>query len=263
MRKNGLLVSAWTIDGCEINNLFRYESETEPLRVLSKTARERTELNKEECYISPDISWYIGCDGKRETLKTYQLQTSFELRWNQGRRKAYFLKVLDDSYQGQMIKLGIRCTSGLPGYNNSCLLFKVQGNFSCPLGKQETDRLSSTKAVFSETTSTPSKVPRETSTQTKQSSTEGRFQPSSGVRQTDDSSSQVPVIVGVTASIMFTIVLLVVAFLICRQYKFRKRHNLESYAKNSSTSTAADRAVDEVTESSNDNTNVDGDYEYA
>ncbi|XP_068758917.1 uncharacterized protein [Montipora capricornis] len=248
--------------GCEINNLFHNESETEPLRVLSKTARARTQLNKEECYISPDISWYIGCDGKRETLKANQLQTSFGLEWNEGRRKAYFLKVLDDSYQGQIIKLGIRCTPKLREYNNSCLLFKVQGNFSCPLGKQETE-LSSTKAAFSETTSTPSKVPRETSTQTKQSSTEGRFQPSSGVRQTDDSSSKVPVIVGVTASIIFTIVLFVVAFPICRRYKFRKRHNLESYAKNSSTSTAADRAVDEVTESSNDNTNVDGDYEYA
>ncbi|XP_068714877.1 uncharacterized protein [Montipora foliosa] len=248
--------------GCEINNLFHNEDKIEPLRVLSKTAEERTKLNKTECYISPDISWYIGCDGKRETLKANQLQTSFGLEWNQGRRKAYFLKVLDDSYQGQIIKLGIRCTLGLPGYNNSCLLFKVQGNFSCPLGKQETE-LSSTKAAFSETTSTPSKVPRETSTQTKQSSTEGRFQPSSGVRQTDDSSSKVPVIVGVTASIIFTIVLFVVAFPICRRYKFRKRHNLESYAKNSSTSTAADRAVDEVTESSNDNTNVDGDYEYA
>ncbi|XP_068713121.1 uncharacterized protein [Montipora foliosa] len=209
-------------ESCEINNLFHNEDKIEPLRVLSKTEEEQTKLNKKECYISPDISWYIGCDGKRETLKANQLQTSFGLEWNQGRRKAYFLKVLDDSYQGQIIKLGIRCPSGLPGYNNSCLLFKVQGNFSCPLGKQETDKLFSTTAALAETTSTPSKMPRETSTQTKQSSTEGRFQPSSGVRQTDDSSSKVPVIVGVTASIIFTIVLLVVAFLICRRYKSRQ-----------------------------------------
>ncbi|XP_068714883.1 uncharacterized protein [Montipora foliosa] len=208
--------------GCEINNIFHNEDKTEPLRVLSRDTWRRTKLKKKECYISPDISWYIGCDGKRETLKAYQ--TSFDLRWKKN-PKGYSFKVLDDSYQGQIIKLGIRCTSKPQAYINSCFLFKVQGNVSCPLGKQETDRLSSTTAAFSETTSTPSKMPRETSTQTKQSSTEGRFQPSSGVRQTDDSTSQVPVIVGVTASIIFTIVLLVVAFLICRRYKSRQEKN--------------------------------------
>ena len=77
--------------GCEINNIFRRVDETEPLRVISKNRWRRTELNKEECYISPDISWYIGCDGKRETLKPDQ--TSFKLRWNTGNPQAYFLTV--------------------------------------------------------------------------------------------------------------------------------------------------------------------------
>ena len=74
-----------------MNNIFLDEEETEPLRVLRKNKGRETELNEDECHISPDISWYIGCDGKRETLKAYQKR--FELKRNKKNPTAYFLKV--------------------------------------------------------------------------------------------------------------------------------------------------------------------------
>ena len=73
-----------------MNNLFVREKADEKLRTLSKTRLGRkTELTK-GCAINLTLSWYIGCHGEREELRT---NASFELSWVENNGGKYKLKV--------------------------------------------------------------------------------------------------------------------------------------------------------------------------
>ncbi|XP_068714878.1 uncharacterized protein [Montipora foliosa] len=80
-------------------------------------------------------------------------------------------------------------------------------------------------------------------------------------RKGDNYGLYIGISTGITAFVI--VAFIIVVHLSYRHQCLKMRHNQESSARNSSTSMATDRTVDEVTESPNDNSNVDGDYEHA
>ena len=65
-----------------------------PLGVLRTESWQKTEVEKNHCDISPQDSWYIGCDGEKKKLPAQQ--TSFEVQWRKAqnyKKKACFIKV--------------------------------------------------------------------------------------------------------------------------------------------------------------------------
>ncbi|XP_068714873.1 uncharacterized protein [Montipora foliosa] len=79
-------------------------------------------------------------------------------------------------------------------------------------------------------------------------------------RKGDNYGLYIGISTGITAFVILTFIIIV--HLSYRHQRLKMRHNQESSARNSSTSMATERTVDEVTESPNDNSNVDGDYEH-
>ncbi|XP_068758914.1 uncharacterized protein [Montipora capricornis] len=79
-------------------------------------------------------------------------------------------------------------------------------------------------------------------------------------RKGDNYGLYIGILTGITAFVILTFIIIV--HLSYRHQRLKMRNNHESSARNSSTSMATDRTVDEVTESPNDNSNVDGDYEH-
>ncbi|XP_068714880.1 uncharacterized protein [Montipora foliosa] len=79
-------------------------------------------------------------------------------------------------------------------------------------------------------------------------------------RKGDNYGLYIGISTGITAFVIVTVI--IVLHRSYRHQSLKMRHNQESSARNSSTSMATDRTVDEVTESPNDNSNVDGDYEH-
>lgn len=244
--------------GCAKNSLFPNEDMKLPLGVLKTGSWQKTEVEKDQCYISPQASWYIGCDGEKK--KWTANPPSIIVQWTKRpniKKKACFVKVLDNSYQGQIVKLGI--TDESKSSTDRCLLFKVEGNLTCPILISPTDA-SPSRTVSTATSSTPGKEPQEIPLLTTESpigvyltteiksNTEarGRPKPSSGISQTVDdrnsssispviddgnSSSQTPVIAGVASSITVAIVVLIAVFFLCRRYRKRKEDHGSQKAK--------------------------------
>ena len=61
-----------------------------PLGVLRTESWQKTEVEKNHCDISPQDSWYIGCDGEKKKLTAPQ--TSFKVQWRRS-QQACFIKV--------------------------------------------------------------------------------------------------------------------------------------------------------------------------
>lgn len=65
-----------------------------PLGVLKTGSWQKTEVEKDQCYISPQASWYIGCDGEKK--KWTANPPSIIVQWTKRpniKKKACFVKV--------------------------------------------------------------------------------------------------------------------------------------------------------------------------
>lgn len=89
------------------------------------------------CVLNTSSSWVIGCHGEKTPVDNLTDRTKeiFVLGWSNN-SKAYYIKVVDPIaiFQGRIINLGVSCSQPSSDFKEGCLLFKLEGNVTCPLG---------------------------------------------------------------------------------------------------------------------------------
>ncbi|KAL9959625.1 hypothetical protein ACROYT_G032963 [Oculina patagonica] len=236
--------------GCQMNTLFDKEDKEDKLRTLKTMKRRKTKLKNREgnCNVNASSSWYIGCDGEMVPLERHTNRTMEIFRLQRDSvEKAYKVKVVQptDIFLGRVINLGISCFMSKPptSIKEVCLLFKLEGNFTCPVERSTGPIFStalnpttSSLEVKSKSTTllrtatrlsiSPTQAYSQKATVSATvSPTQAITQPSSGRKQKNEdrsSSSPLGIIAGVTVSITLVLLVVVAAIFIYRRRKSRK-----------------------------------------
>ncbi|XP_078342511.1 uncharacterized protein LOC144628300 isoform X2 [Oculina patagonica] len=249
-----------------MNTLFNNEDKEDKLRTLETTRERKTKLKNRQanCQVNVSSSWFIGCDGKMVPLErqTNRTRDIFRLRWVL-RRGAYYIGVRIslpvDIFRGRVINLGISCSHPLSNTEEGCLLFKLEGSFSCPVERSTGPIFSSTLNPTTSTLEVKSKSTTLLGTATRVSisptqaysekatvsttigPTQAITQPSSGRRQKnedDSSSSPLGIIAGVTVSITLVLVVIAALFIYRRRKSRKDGHKSTSGHTNKNTVTS-------------------------
>ncbi|KAL9959628.1 hypothetical protein ACROYT_G032966 [Oculina patagonica] len=212
--------------GCETNIFFDGEKRNDGLRTLNTAEERETKLESQaNCKVNISSSWYIGCDGEKVPLgsSTNKTMKIFLFEWDSD-EEAYFIKVVEpiNIFVGRVINLGISCSEPGPKIKESCLLFKLEGSFTCPVKRSTSPIFSSTinpttssLIVTSLSTAYSEKATVPATTGPTQH-TQAITQPNSGRRQKnedDSSSSSLGIIAGVTVSISLVLVVIAALFI--------------------------------------------------
>ncbi|XP_022803651.1 uncharacterized protein LOC111340987 [Stylophora pistillata] len=224
--------------GCAINNLFHHEREWHGLYTLSTQpswGRKTTLYNEEaSCVLNTSSSWVIGCHGEKTPVDNLTNRTKkiFFLGWR-NKSNAYYIKVVDPIaiFRGRIINLGVSCSQPPADIKEGCLLFKLEGNITCPVkysmgstlspatSSLELTSPSATKVTEEKIDPTQSKVTNETiyPTQISSRATPGKKKKSNDV---DSSSINVGIIAGVIVAVII-LSLLITALIIYRRRRSR------------------------------------------
>ena len=79
--------------GCAVNTLFSAEKNNDRLRMLNTTGRRLTKLNRQNCSVNLNNSWYIGCYGEKVPLRENIRLFHLERAKRKNKDYAYFVKV--------------------------------------------------------------------------------------------------------------------------------------------------------------------------
>ncbi|XP_020631697.1 uncharacterized protein LOC110068630 isoform X2 [Orbicella faveolata] len=119
--------------GCSQPTFFDKERDDDKLSLLGSGNKKKLDLTGSNCKINTISSWYMDCDGNKDTVES--MENTFDIEEDPRNNELEVDDLPTNSpLAGRIINLGISCSpEGQQTNQNYCLLFKLKGTTSCPM----------------------------------------------------------------------------------------------------------------------------------